>query len=687
MKVDIQKVRTVAIVAHGGSGKTSLTEAMLFDSGATTRLGKVEDGTTTTDYDPDEIRRKISLSLSLAPCQWQGYKINLIDTPGFADFIGEVRSALRVADGGVVVLSAVSGVEVQSEIVWRYTQEKNLPKLIFINKMDRENADFDKVLEMARQLLGSAPIAAQIPLGAAETFKGVVDLVKMKAIVFSDSKQQEQEIPAELEDQARAYREKLIEAAAESDDELLEKYLEGTELTEDEIKKGLRAATLKGNLVPIFCGSANKNIGVPPLLDAIIHYLPSPLDRPETTGVNLKTQQEETRKAEADEPFSGLVFKTMVDPYIGKLNFFRVYSGTLTSDSQIDNSTKDRLERIGQIFIMHGKRQEQTTEVGPGDIAAVARLQETATGDTLSNPNHPIVLTPVEFPSPVISAAIEPKTKGDEDKLSSSLHKLTEEDPTLAVRRDHEIKQTIVSGMGETHLEIITERLKRKFDVEARLEKPKIPYKETILSSAKAQGKYKKQSGGRGQYGDAWVEVEPLERGKGFEFVNKIFGGAIPRQYIPAVEKGVKEGLEEGLVAGYPVVDVKVTLYDGTYHQVDSSEMAFKIAGSMAFRNATSQANPVLLEPVMNVEVVVPENYLGDIMGDLNSKRGKILGMEPVGEHYQSIKALLPLAEISKYANDLRSITQGRGTFKMEFSHYEQVPAHLSQKLAEEIKR
>jgi len=687
MDLDLEKIRNVAIVAHGGSGKTSLTEAMLFDCQATTRLGKVDDGTTTTDFDPDEIKRKISINLSLASCQWQGHKITFLDTPGFADFIGEVKSALRVTDGAIVVLSAVSGVEVQSEIVWRFLEERKLPRLIFINKLDRENADVDKVLGMIRDLLGSTPLPIQIPIGTGEAFQGVIDLVKMKAITFPGSKPEEGEIPAELRDEASAQQEKLIEKVAESSDELLEKYLEGTELTHEEISRGLRTATLNGNLVPILWGSATKNLGIQPLLDKIVDYLPSPLDRPEASGLNPKTEQEERRKPKVDEPFSALVFKTIVDPYIGKLNLFRVYSGRLTADSQIYNSTRERTERVGHIFTLHGKRQEEVKEVGPGEIAAVAKLQETGTNDTLCDPNYPIRLGPVEFPAPQISAAIEPKTKGDEDKLSTSLLKLTEEDLTLTVRRDHEIKQTIVSAMGEAHLDIVIDRLKRKFDVEAQLEKPRIPYKETIRTSAKAQGKYKKQSGGRGQYGDAWLEIEPLERGKGFEFVNKIFGGAIPKQYIPAVEKGVRETMAEGVLAGYPVIDLRVTLYDGSYHEVDSSELAFKIAGSLAFKNAVSQANPVLLEPIMSLEVIVPENYTGEIMGDLNSKRGKILGIEPAGNHLQSVKALVPLAEMSKYANDLRSITKGRGTFKMEFSHNEEVPGNLSEKIIEQKKK
>lgn len=680
-----EKLRNIVLVGHGGSGKTSLAEAMLFTSGTITRMGKVDEGNTTTDFDPDEIKRKMSVSLSVAYCEWKDHKVNLLDTPGFADFIGEVKSGLRVADASILVLSAVAGVEVQAEIFWRYANEYALPRLIFINRMDRENADFEAALESIRERLGSTPVPIQIPIGAADTFRGFIDLVKMKAFTFANGGLTEGEIPSELASSVSAHREKLIEAAAESDDSLLEKYLEGQELTREELSKGLRMGTISGKLVPIVCGSALKNLAISALLDTIVEVLPSPQDRPDIKGTNPKTNTEETRKPLESEPFSSLVFKTIVDPYIGKLNIFRVYSGALSSDSHAHNANKDKTERIGQLLSLQGKKQEPIARASAGDIAAVAKLQDTGTGDTLCQADKPIVLPRLEFPGPIISTAIRPKSKGDEDKLSTALSKLLEEDSTFAVRRDAELRQTIISGMGDTHLELVVDRLKRKFGVDAELETLKIPYRETVRSKVQAQGKHKKQSGGHGQYGDAWIEIEPLEHGKGFEFVNKVFGGAIPKQYIPAVEKGVKEAMEAGYLAGYPVVDVRVTLCDGSYHSVDSSEMAFKLAGSLAFRNAVAKAIPILLEPIVNVEVRVPEAYMGDIIGDLNSKRGKILGMEPSNSE-QLIRAQAPLAEMSKYANDLRSITQGRGTFKMEFSHYEEVPSHISQKIIEEAK-
>jgi elongation factor G len=680
-----EKLRNMVLVGHGGSGKTSLAEAMLFTSGAITRLGKVDEGNTVTDFDPDEIRRKMSVNLSIAYCEWQNHKINILDTPGFADFTGEVKSGLHVADAAILVISAVAGVEVQTEIFWRQANQYTLPRLVFVNKMDRENADFEATVQSIKERLGSNAIAVQIPIGSADKFRGFVDLITMKAFLFADGGLSEQEIPSELTSLASSYREKLIEAMAESDDSLLEEYLEGQQLTTEEVAKGLRTGTTSGSLVPIVCGSALKNLGVSPFLDTILQTLPSPLDRPEVEGTNPKTSAEEIRKPGENEPFSSLVFKTIVDPYIGKLNVFRVYSGTLSSDSHVLNTSKDKTERIGQLLSLQGKKQEPIAEISAGDFAAVAKLQETGTGDTLCQADRPVILPKLEFPEPVISTAIRPKSKGDEDKLSTALYKLHEEDSTFSVRRDSELRQTILSGMGDTHLELIVDRLKRKFGVEAEQETLKIPYRETIKTRVQAEGKHKKQTGGHGQYGDAWIELEPLERGKGFEFVDKIFGGAIPRQYIPAVEKGVREAMVEGYLSGNPVVDMRVTVYDGSYHPVDSSEMAFKLAGSLAFRNAIAKADPVLLEPVLNVEVRVPEAYMGDIIGDLNSKRGKILGMEPANGE-QIIRAQVPAGEMTKYANDLRSITQGRGTFKVEFSHYEEVPGHISQKIIEETK-
>lgn len=687
MKVPtMEKIRNVGVIAHGGSGKTSLVEAMLFNSKTITRLGKIEDGTTTTDFDADEIRRKISVNSTIAPFEWKNHKINIIDTPGYADFVGEVISSLRVVDSAIVVLSAVSGVEVQSEIVWRYAEEQKIPRIIFINKMDRENADFYKAVAMAKESFGSVPAVIHIPIGSAESFKGVVDLVKMKAIICKNSEYSEEEIPSELNEKTAELRDKLMEAVAETDEALLEKYLEGNELTEQEIIDGLRKGTVNGDIVPILCGSATKNLCINPLMDAIIEILPSPKERPDNAAVDKKSKEEIAIKNAENEPLSALVFKTIVDPHIGRLSLFRVYSGELNSNSVVYNSTKDKNERVGQILTLCGKKQEPLQKAIAGEIAAVAKLQETMTEDTLCDPGHPLILKGIDFPKPIISAAIEPKTKGDEDKLSGALSKLAEEDLTFNIKKDKETHQTVISGMGESHIDIIIDRLKRKFSAEAEIVKLKIPYRETIQSTVKIQGKHKKQSGGHGQYGDCWLELEPLGRGKGFEFINKIFGGSIPKQYIPAVEKGVIEAMQKGILAGYPVVDIKVTVCDGSYHSVDSSEMAFKIAGALAFKNGVIKANPVILEPVMSMQVIASENYMGDIIGDLNSKRGKILGMEPGENHLQLIKAQVPFAEISKYANDLRSITQGRGTFKTEFSHYEEVPSHLSQKIIEETK-
>ncbi|MDI6892879.1 MAG: elongation factor G [Actinomycetota bacterium] len=685
-KYPTKEIRNIGIVAHGGAGKTSLAEAALFVTGAIKRLGRVEDGNTTTDYDPDEVKRKISISTALAPCEWGNQKINFIDAPGYADFIGEVIEALQVVDAALVVVNAVAGVEVQTERVWHYADEYKLPRLAFINKMDKENADFHRTLNMIKEVFNAGVVPIQIPIGKEESFRGVIDLVKMKALVYKDGKFGEEDIPAELETEASAYREKLIEGIAELDDELLEKYLEGAGLTQKDIEDGLKSSALAGKIVPVLCGSAFKNIGIQPLLDAIVNLLPSPAELGEIKGVHPKTKEETTRKPTEKEPLSAFVFKTLTDPYVGKLSYVRVYSGTLKADSSIYNPSQGKKEKIAHIYYMRGKNQEETKEVPAGDIAVVPKLTETNTGDTLCDEGKPILFEPIKFPEPLISVAIEPKTKGDEEKLSTSIVKLTEEDPTLSMRRDDEIKQTIVSGIGDMHLDILVDRLHRKFGVEAVLSAPKLPYKETIRSSAKAQGKYKKQTGGRGQYGDAWIEVEPLERGAGYEFVDKIFGGAIPKGFIPAVEKGVKEAMESGVLAGYPVVDVKVTLYDGSYHPVDSSEIAFKIAGSLAFKKAATAGNPVLLEPIMKMEVVVPEEYMGDVMGDLSSKRGKILGMEARGRH-QVINALAPLAEVSRYTTELRSITHGRGSYSIEFSYFEEVPGDIAQKIIEAAKK
>lgn len=674
-KVKTEQIRNVALISHGGAGKTSLAEALLFTSGAVNRLGNVDAGNTTTDFDADEIKRQITIGTSLAPLEWKETKINLMDTPGYFDFIGEVQAALRVADSAVVTVCGVSGVEVGTEKVWSYADEYKLPRLVFINKLNRENADFNSALEQLRKFFGVHVFPLQFPIGQEDSFRGVVDLVKMKALLFSDDgmSYQEEDIPEELLAQAEELREQLVEAAAESDDALMEKYLEEEKLSDEEVQGALRKGTQEGKIVPVLCGAATKNCGIQPLLDLITTALPSPADRPPVTATVPGKDEEVSRKASVDEPFSALVFKTQADPYVGRINYFRVYSGSIKADSQFYNVNKDKVERIGSLFSMRGKNQIQTDEVIAGDIGAVAKLAVTATGDTLTDKSDPVLFPSIDFPEPVISFALEPKTRGDEEKVSAGLTRFIEEDPTFRVERNTETKQLIASGMGDMHLDVIVDRLAKKFGVEVNLSTPRVPYKETIRRGSKKESKYKKQSGGRGQYGHVHLDVNPLERGEGFVFEDKIVGGVVPRQYIPAVEKGVVEAMEEGILAGYPMVDLRVSLYDGSYHTVDSSEMAFKIAAAMALRSAVEQADPVLLEPIMNVEVTVPENFMGDIMGDLNSRRGRIQGMVP-GEGLQTIKAQVPLAEMFSYAIELRSMTQGRAFFTMKFSHYEEMP-------------
>lgn len=679
-------IRNIALVGHGGCGKTSLSEALLFSAGAIDRMGRVDDGTTTSDYDPDEVKRKISVNATLLPCEWKGVKINFVDTPGYADFVGDVKSALRVVEGALIVVCAVSGIEVGTETAWAFAEEYKVPRAIFVNKMERENADFYAVTEALRVRFGNRLVPVQLPIGSQDTFKGIVDLVRMKAYTGSGKSVVEGEIPGDMAEAVAKYRESLVEAAAENDDELITKYLEGEELTSEEVAKGVAAGIRAGKLVPIFCGSALSNIGTASLLDEITSSFPSPADAEPQRGVNPQTKAEEERKPSDSEAFSALVFKTLADPYVGKLTYFKVYSGVLKSDSHVFNSTKGIEERVGQVYFLRGKNQEATSEVHAGDIGAVAKLSETGTGDTLCDKAKAIVYPKIEFPSPVYSVAIRAKSKADEDKLGPALSKLADEDPTFEYHREMETGETIISGLGESHVEITVDRLKRKFGVSVDIDTPKIPYRETILTSAKAQGRHKKQTGGRGQFGDCWIEIEPAERGSGFEFVDQIVGGAIPRQFIPAVEKGIREAMERGILAGYPVVDIKATVYDGSFHPVDSSEMAFKMAGILAFQNAAEKASPVILEPMLNVEVTVPEEYMGDIIGDLNGKRGRILGMEPVNGR-QVIRAVVPQAEMLRYAIDLRSIARGRGTFKTEFSHYEQVPAHIAQQIIEQRKK
>jgi len=674
-------LRNVALMAHGGAGKTSLAEAMLFASKATSRLGRVDDGTSIMDYDPEEVRRQISINTSLAPIEWKNHKVNILDTPGYFDFAGDVVAAARVADSALIVVCASSGVEVGTEKAWDYADAEQLPRTVFINKMDRENANFDRVVEQLRDFFGPQVVPVQLPIGSAETFSGIVDLTKMKAF---DKTGKAMDIPADMQDAVEAARDALMEAVSVTDDELMMKYLEGEPLTDDEIVKALRIGTQSGDVIPVLCGSASQNIGIDLLLDHLVGCAPSPVGR-EVPGT---LKDEEVTVSSSDNALCALVFKTMADPYVGKLTLFRVFSGTIKSDSTVFNSRTGRDERIGQLFVIKGKEQIAVSELGAGDIGAVAKLQDVTTNDTLTSKDRPVKLVPIAFPSPSMTMAVAPKAQGDEDKIGSGLARLSEEDPTFKVEKSFETGQTLISGMGDLHLEIMCNRLKSKFGVEVELTTPMVPYREAIRGRAKVEGKHKKQSGGRGQYGHVWLELEPAapDQEERLVFVDAIFGGAVPRQYIPAVEKGLWEILDEGVLAGYPVEKIKVTLFDGSYHAVDSSEMAFKIATHMAFKKGFMEANPILLEPIMNVEVRVPEAFMGDVMGDMNKRRGRILGMEPDGKH-QVIKAQVPMAEMFRYAIDLRSMTQGRGSFGMKFSHYEEVPAQIAEQIVAERRK
>jgi len=683
-KYAIDAIRNVALVGHSGAGKTSLVEALLYTTGAIDRLGKVDEGTATADFDPDEIKRKISINTSVAPCEWNGKKINLLDTPGYPDFVGDVIGSIRVVESAMIVLDAVGGVEVGTETGWDVATTQGISKSIFINKMERENADFYRVLEQLRTIFGRNVVPVQLPIGSQDSFKGVVDLVEMNAYEWQNGKQSPVDIPGDIQSQIDQHRDALIEVVAETDDDLTMRYLDGEELSSEDIKRGLEIGIREGKIVPVLCGSGMKQIGLTTLLDFMAGVLPSPAVYPEVVGTNPAGDTEEKRTF--DGPFSAIVFKTIADPYVGKLTYFRVYSGSMKSDSTVYNSTKGRDERVGQVYFVRGKHQEATSEVGAGDIGAVAKLAETVTGDTLCDKSKPIMLQPIEFPEPVYSLAVHAKTKSDEDKLGPALGKLADEDPTFKTERSATTAQTLISGLGDTHLDIVTDRLKRKFGVEVEVELPKIAYKETITTTASAQGRHKKQTGGRGQFGDAWVKLEPLPRGTGYEFVDQIVGGAIPRQWIPSVDKGVQEAMSRGILAGFPVEDVRATVYDGSFHSVDSSDMAFQLAGILAFQNAAAKANPVILEPVVEVEVIVPEEYMGDVISDMNSKRGRILGMESAGNK-QRIKATAPQSEMLRYAIDLRSIARGRGTFKAQFSHYEEVPAHIAQQIIEQAKK
>jgi elongation factor G len=685
MAIETGKIRNVGVVGHGGVGKTSLVESLLFTAGAVTRLGRVDDGTTTTDFDPDEIKRKISINTAIAYCDVKGHRINLVDTPGYGDFIADARAGLRVVEAAVVVVDAVAGVQVQTEKVWKFAGEFDLPRAIVVNRLDRERSDFFRTLESLGRRLKGRIVPVHIPVGEESGFRGFVDLVTQRATLYADGKPTDADVPAEAADRVKEWREKLVEAAAETDDDLLAKYLEEGSLAEAEMLTALRAGITQGKIVPVLCAAASKGIGSQALLDLIIHEFPSPADRGEVGGTDVKARQAGTRAADAKAPVSALVFKTLSDPHIGKLTLFRVYSGTLRADSTLLNPTRGAKERMGHVSWLQGKMQKNVETLGPGEIGVAQKLKETQTGDTLSDEAHPFELPRITFPEPAINFAIQPKTRGDEDKISTALARIAEEDPTVHHHFDPETKQLLISGVGSLHVEMTVERMKRKYNVDVTLLPPRIPYKETVKGRAEGQGKYKKQTGGRGQYGDTWLRVEPLTRGGGFEFVDDIFGGAVPRNFIPSVEKGVRDCMKKGILAGYPVVDLKVTLYDGSYHDVDSSDMAFQIAASMGLQKVFMDAHPILLEPVMNVEVTTPADAAGDIIGDLNSRRGRIVGMEPSGET-AVVRASAPMAEMLTYESSLRSMTGGRGGYSMEFSHYEEVPAFQADKIVKDAK-
>ena len=673
-----ENIRNVALIGHGGTGKTSLSEAMLFNAKAINRLGRVDDGTTTSDFDPDEVRRSFSVNLSVLPYEWQENKLNILDTPGYADFVGEVKCGVRAADAAVIVICGASGVQVGTEYAWAYADEQNLPRLVFISRMERENADFHQTLSQLQGMYGQKCVAFQLPLGAQADFKGVVDLLTMKAYV--GEKGEAQEVPEELVEQATSLREKLLEAAAETDDALITKYLEGEELSEEELRQGLRAGVSRGSLVPVLTGSATKNVAVTLLMDALCSYLPSPAD------MAVAVQDGESLQADAKGPLAALVFKTTADPYVGRLTYFRVYSGTLKADSQAWNVNKGSAERIGPLYLIRGKSQEQVSQVVAGDLGAVAKLTETSTSDTLATRDKPIILPGITFPEPAFSGAVHPKSKADLDKMGSALSRIAEEDPTLRVTRSRDTGETIMSGLGDSHVEVTVEKIRRKFGVDLEMTTPKVPYKETITATSSAEYTHKKQTGGHGQYARVAIELEPLPRGSGFEYTNRIVGGVVPRQYISSVEKGVVEALQEGVLAHYPLTDMKATLFDGKDHPVDSSDIAFKIAAAAALKKGAQDGQPVLLEPIMNLQVAVPEANTGDVISDLNGKRAKVMGMTPEGTR-TIIEAQAPMAEVQHYAADLRSMTQGRGSYSMQFSHYEEVPAHVVQRIIEQAEK
>ena len=678
------KIRNVVLVGHGGCGKTILTESMLFNTKVTNRLGKVEDGNTVSDFDKEEIARKISIGTALIPIEWQDCKYNILDTPGYFDFIGEVQSALRVADGAVIVMDASSGIEVGTEKVWKYTLARKMPKFIFINKMDKENVNFDKLLSDLREEFGKGIAPFAIPLGDGNNFKGIVNVVDMVARVYDGKDCIDQPVQEDMMDSVLAVREMLMESVAESDEVLMEKYFGGEAFTTEEIHEGLRKGVLAGDIVPVLLGSGINSIGVHTLMNMIGDYMPSPKDIKVVEGIHVRENKPVQKNIDETEPFSAYVFKTIVDPYVGKISLLKICSGKLTSDMEIYNPDKDETEKVGNLFLLRGKNQINVSKVVAGDIAAIAKLQYASTGDTLCNKSNPVKYEKVSFAEPTLFMAVEPKAKGDEEKIGLGLNRLTEEDPTFIVVRNAETKQTLIGGQGDMHINVITNKLKQKFGVDVQLAEQKIPYRETIKGKADVQGKHKKQSGGHGQYGDVKIRFEPVD--EEFVFAEEVFGGSVPRQYIPAVEKGLRECLESGALAGYPVVNMKAILYDGSYHDVDSSEMAFKIAASLAFKKGMEMAKPILLEPVMKIEVVAPEDYMGDIMGDMNKRRGRILGMEPLEDGAQKVIAEAPQAELFKYATDLRSMTQARGSFTMRFERYDEMPQHLSQKVIDASK-
>jgi elongation factor G len=685
----LERTRNIGIMAHIDAGKTTTTERILYYTGRSYKIGEVHEGTATMDWMVQEQERGITITSAATTCFWRDCRINIIDTPGHVDFTMEVERSLRVLDGAIAILDAVSGVEPQTETVWRQADKYRVPRIVYVNKMDRVGADFFQCLTMLRGRLGAHPVPIQIPVGREDEFRGIVDLIQQVAYVWSEEDSlgqtyQTVEIPTEFVDQAREYREKMIEGLAEVDDHLMEKYLEGEKISPQEIRAAVRKGTIAMKLFPVVCGASFKNKGVQPMLDCVIEYLPSPLDIPPVKGVNPETGEHETRPADANAPFAALAFKLMNDPHVGQLTFIRVYSGTVTSGSGVYNSTREKKERIGRLLRMHANKREEIEFVAAGDIAAVIGLKDTRTGDTLCDPSKPIVLESMDFPTPVIAVAIEPKTKADEEKLGLSLARLALEDPTFKVNVDPETNQTLIHGMGELHLEIIVDRLLREFKVEANVGKPQVAYRETVRQKAEAQGRFVRQTGGRGQYGDVWFEVEPGAPGSGVVFENKLKGPSVPREFVPAIEKGVKETAETGVLAGYPVVDVKVSLTDGSYHEVDSSEMAFKIAASMAFKEACRRAKPVLLEPVMDVEVVTPPEFQGAVVGDLNSRRGKIVALE-ARAGAQVVRALVPLGEMFGYATDVRSMTQGRATYTMQFARYEEVPKQIAEEIMAKV--